>query len=866
VTAFREAVSHVEAARAEVQARLRDAATAEQAAGQQRMLACRLADLAKPLTPGWLGARLDVSAADLPLGVDAAAQAAVMIRLGEAFPVPDASFPVVVPLLGVGHLTIDTDARHEQVAGWLRSILLRLTAAFPDGVLRVLPVDGATLGAAFAAFRPLIDSGVWGRPATDADSFRALLGQAEDQVADAQAGQRDLPFLLVACAALPVGVGPAEYARLAALAHAGPAARVHLLVCGWPPTQTYGGQPAVLDNTTQLTGQGNGFHVSEPAGRHRFDHAGTGLPALVALDRPPAPELIAFVCANLARTARTLAAVDFAALMPQEIWRESSAEGLRTAVGREGRQWCELALDDVTPHWLVGGRTGSGKTVFQLNVLYGLMSRYSPDELSVYLLDFKEGISFSEFVPTAHDPTWIPHAATVGIESDREYGLAVLRALSREMNRRAGEFKRAGVTRLADLRARKADIAMPRVLTVIDEFQVLLAGNDTIAAEAVALLEEVARKGRSYGIHLVLASQTLSGIEALWTKSESIFGQFPLRVALSGGGGILDTLNDAADNLDVGTVIVNTAAGAAEGNRLVKFPNAPQPALAAQRQLLWEARPPGDQPPAVFAGYAEHHVDDDPTITRLTGNVTRRTAYVGRAIDIGLPAAGFVLDPTPGRHLAVLGTSPTGADILHAVAISLARQHQPATATFYLAPLVAAADLAANDTAADLIDAGHECKLVGIDELADTYRTIVDSTGTDATARRAAAAKPRYVIVWGADAASTLLTTYSPDGRCGQQDLRAILRHGPAYGVHLLGWWRTLARFNDDTGGTAGREDIACLVATNLTAQDVQSLTGDYQLSWHPRHNRALLIDRHDDRRALIVPYLRAGHDHQDAR
>ena len=46
----------------------------------------------------------------------------------------------------------------------------------------------------------------------------------------------------------------------------------------------------------------------------------------------------------------------------------------------------------------------------------------------------------------------------------------------------------------------------------------------------------IARKGRSYGIHLILASQTISGIEALFTKTESIFGQFPLRVALAGGG------------------------------------------------------------------------------------------------------------------------------------------------------------------------------------------------------------------------------------------------------------------------------------------------------------------------------------------
>ena len=127
------------------------------------------------------------------------------------------------------------------------------------------------------------------------------------------------------------------------------------------------------------------------------------------------------------------------------------------------------------------------------------------------------------------------------MESDREYGLAVLRELDAEMTRRSVAYKRAGVTRFADLRAFAKEEGhgkpLPRVLCVIDEFQVLLAGNDPMATEAVGLLESLARKGRSYGIHLVLASQTVLGVEALYAKRDSIFGQFPVRIALPGGGG-----------------------------------------------------------------------------------------------------------------------------------------------------------------------------------------------------------------------------------------------------------------------------------------------------------------------------------------
>ena len=61
-------------------------------------------------------------------------------------------------------------------------------------------------------------------------------------------------------------------------------------------------------------------------------------------------------------------------------------------------------------------------------------------------------MSFREFTPTDRDPSWIPHARAVGIESDRAYGLAVLRELDAEMTRRSVLYKDAGVTRFADLR------------------------------------------------------------------------------------------------------------------------------------------------------------------------------------------------------------------------------------------------------------------------------------------------------------------------------------------------------------------------------------------------------------------------------
>jgi hypothetical protein len=283
----------------------------------------------------------------------------------------------------------------------------------------------------------------------------------------------------------------------------------------------------------------------------------------------------------------------------------------------------------------------------------------------------------------------------------------------------------------------------------------------------------------------------------------------------------------------------------------VRFPNTEPPAVTAQRHRLWQARTPGSAPPAVFAGYAEHHVEDDPVYRRLSASVRRRQALVGRAVDVGLPAVGFTLDASPGRHVAVLGPSVVGADILHAATVSLARQHAAGTATFVVASLIAAADPAADETADRIQAANHLVEIVDSGGLVGYLKGLAGNLDT---------AGPTYLVLFGADAASGLLGQNDPTTfQTGRDDLRTILRMGPSRGVHVLGWWRGVRRFTDDIGGTTGMEDVACFVALNVATNELSGLLGDYKTEWQARPNRALLIDRHDDKAQLIVPFVRPG-------
>jgi hypothetical protein len=816
------------------------------------------------------------------------------LRLGTLAAADGVTAPLLVPFprhLGGhgGHVTVAAPVRDPEVAALFQAVLLRVLATAPPGDVRVLAHDPAGLGRAFSPFQPLVETGVIEDVGPGRDGLLRALAAADAQVRGAwqhqglrqgqhqglRQGQHQggaPPALVLALAGLPPGHAPDVEARLAALAHAGPSAGVSLLLADWPPDRPAGYEPPpALEAATGLRRAGDGWVVSIPG-----IAGGAGLDLAAGLDPAPSAALVDAVIRPLAAATAAQHRSEFADLLPEVpggLWQESSATGLATPVGRRGRDTAVLAFDDATPHWLVGGRSGSGKTVFLQDALAGLTARYSPSELALYLLDFKEGVSFTEFTPTVHDPAWVPQAVAVGVESDREYGVAVLRALRAEMDRRADAFKRAGATGLAELRRLRPEAVLPRIVAVIDEFQVLFAGNDDLARRAGALLEDVARKGRSYGVHLVLASQTAAGIETLQTKLEAIFGQFPLRVALAGGGGVLDALNPAADGLAAGTAIVNDAAGIPGANTVVRLPMAPPEATQALRRALWERRPEGNRPPSVFAGFAERHLDDDPLYASLRPDGVRRQLLLGRYVDVGSPTAWVPIDATPGRHLAIVGPSQAGGDVLAAALAGLGRQHRPGTARFLLAPLVQAGDEAASHARAALTQAGHEAETVPLDRLADAVAALAaagaspgsgspgsGSPGSDSPGRPSPS-RPAYLALFGADVAGPALSAVSTETfRSAADDLRAVVQQGPVHGVHVLGWWRSLSRLSADLGSTA-REDIACLLALNVPAQELQQFLGRYDLYHDPRPNRALLLDRHQDVARVLVPFVRRPDD-----
>ncbi len=839
----RQAAATVEAAAATLGA---EPGVAPEPLEQHRVIE-QLRAAAAALAPGWLGSELDAQSDTTPLGGVYPPQ---FVRVGVAQPLDDTRFPAIVPLLGTGHLTIDASATDSRVFGLLRSLLLRLLAAAPAGSLLVRGVDGVGGGEVFAPFDDLRDAGLMSPPATDRQGLRDVLAEAEKWLRPGRGtprrSRRDR-MMLVVIASLPELTEGEELRRIAALAQQGPDSGLHLIVAGWPPPPlTAETTQAPLPRTTMMSVRNPYAVIGDPPGAtFGSTPQAVWLNAPVFLDDDPPAHLVDAVCRELAAHTATATQVTLADLLPDpaEEARGDAADGLSTVVGHAGETPLVLHFNDLTPHWLVGGRSGAGKTAFLINVLYGLGARYGPAEMALYLLDFKEGVSFAEFVPTRRDRTWLPHARAVGVEADREYGLAVLRELEAEMSRRTMAYERAGVSRFAELRAVAAEEGhtrpLPRILCVIDEFPILVAGTDAVAVEAAALLESLARSGRTCGIHLILASQAVRGVEALYGKRDSFFGQFPVRIALPGGGDVLEPANDAAAGLPLGTAVVNTAGGlggprgATRGHeRVVRFPDphADEVVLSDLRHRLWGARDPEAAPPRVFAGYAPQHLADDPTYrAALAGRVSRPAALVGRTLDVGLSTAAFPLDAKPGRHLAIFGAQASGSEVLDAAARSVAACLAPRAARFVIASLVAEGDRQAEALAAEI---GHRQEVV-----------LVDAAGLSAELDPE---RPGFRVVFGMDAAV-------PGSLAG---LPRLLRDGPAHGAHLLSWWRDPRRFSFDTGG----EEVAGLLFLNVPPSDVAQVLGR-PIDWQPRPNRALLLDRHADRAVTVAPFLQPDGD-----
>ncbi|WP_405373035.1 MULTISPECIES: FtsK/SpoIIIE domain-containing protein [unclassified Microbacterium] len=207
--------------------------------------------------------------------------------------------------------------------------------------------------------------------------------------------------------------------------------------------------------------------------------------------------------------------------------RLKKAGNLRAIVGQGATDAMTLDLRTQGPHALVGGTTGAGKSEFLQAWVLGMAAAHSPDRVTFLFVDYKGGSAFADCVE-------LPH--TVGLVTDLSPHLVrrALTSLRAELHYREHLFNRKKAKDLLELEKRRDPETPPALVLVIDEFAAL-AGD---VPEFVDGVVDIAQRGRSLGIHLIMATQRPAGV-----IKDNLRANTNLRVALR--------MADESDSKDV---------------------------------------------------------------------------------------------------------------------------------------------------------------------------------------------------------------------------------------------------------------------------------------------------------------------------
>lgn len=244
----------------------------------------------------------------------------------------------------------------------------------------------------------------------------------------------------------------------------------------------------------------------------------------------------------------------------------TTKDGIRIPIGIHGAnevQYLTLGVGG-SHHALIAGVAGSGKSSLLHTIILRALTQYSPEELSVYLVDFKRGVEFKIYADFV-----LPSFKVVAIESEREFGYNILVALEREQKIRADLFKKSHVDKIEEYR--ELGKKMPRILVIMDEFHELFSNaNDEFAKKSAVIMERIVRQGRAFGVHLILASQSYSNITGI---DRAVFDQMAVRIVLkcskADANLLLDNGSSEIDQIsidDPGRAVYNSEAGNKEFN------------------------------------------------------------------------------------------------------------------------------------------------------------------------------------------------------------------------------------------------------------------------------------------------------------
>src|SRR5689334_8206417 len=732
-----------------------------------------------------------------------------VMRLGEDLP----PVPAVARFAGHGHLLISERGFAAGARSLLQALTLRLATATRPGTVRFALADPVGQGRYLSAFLRLpaslrVGAGVAASPAETESLLTALnshvvevtqtrLTNVYDSVEayNAHTTGSTVPYHVLVLAGFPAGIDDRAAELLARLARNGPRSGLYIVATVDPGLD----MPRGFD-LAALSALGTTLSVAA-GGDLTWDDPDFG-PGVIGPDEMPgaarANPWLDAVGAAAGSASRDLPFARIA-VPPALRWAGDTTDGLDVQIGVDSKGEPQRFVMGVrgVHHGLVGGDVRMGKT----NLLHVLISQlalcYPPEELELYLLDFKE-VEFDAYLTER-----LPHARAITSRTDREFGLSMLRRFHDEIERRARLCREARVTDLPDYR-RETGQVLARALVIMDEFQVLFSEEDRLAREAGRLLADIAKRGAAFGLHLLLATQSPGGPLAAYLRP--VYEQMALRIALgctapSVSQAILGEGNEAATRLvRAGDAIYNDrrGEGANPVMRIAMLPTRERLALIGSIRELGGGRV--YEPPASF--------DPDSAASFTPGVVAEPglgagpvQAWLGEAIEIK-PATTATFERYPRSNLLIVGGEEHGHGLLLATLLSAAVQRSPGQVRFTVAEFTRPSSPFRGffDPVRNL---PHEVRIADrrtvedeLDDLVDDLETRLEGQDSGPGPEAGGAAGPggagqpeRFFLIAGMHRWHELLAE-GDYGRPSETSARLVrlADKGPDAGIHVVAW------------------------------------------------------------------------------
>ena len=744
------------------------------------------------------------------------------------------SIPALIACPGGGNILIKASGEAKQTAtAAIQSVMLRLLATQPGGKVRFTLIDPVGLGQNVAIFmllteydEALVNSRAWTEPRHIEKQLENLSELMETVIQKYLRGQYNSieeynkdngdvpePYRVLVVIGFPNNFNEETARRLINIATNGPKCGLSTIVMLDTEGQLpYGFNTADLERvSTVINWNGNSFNWDDP------DFSSLQL----HLDSPPELEQSNSILKAVGKAAKNANRVEvkFSKIAPLDKrdrwWTGNTQNELSVPLGQAGaNKYQHLELGHGTAqHVLVVGKTGSGKTNLLHVIITYLCLMYSPNELELYLVDFKT-VGF-----TAYAAHRLPHARVVAIQSEREFGLSVLKGLDTELERRKNLFSRNGAHDIIQYRKSYSQERLPRILLLVDEFQEFFTYDDEVAQQAALLLDRLVRQGRAFGMHIMLGSQTLSGAYSL---ARSTISQMAVRIALqceeADSRLVLSDENPAARSLTrSGEAIYNAANGMVEGNNpFQSFRLAEEELevyLAQIQQLAQHQSYISPWKQIVFDGNKNASVVENSFLANALVSSTMLQPQKGVDIWIGDPIA--IKEPTAAHirsqtasNLLIVGQQDEAAQGMFINALlSVAAQYPEGSAYIFLCDLMSGAEL---DNAGLLERYGQsmpsKVQVINRRNLTTTVARICEEV------ERRMEVNPSnvpaiYLFIYGLQRARDLRPTeefgFSLPGTDDAIDrpnpskqFSTILREGPELKVHTLAWCDTMTNLN----------------------------------------------------------------------